>query len=121
MWHCLSCYMCTVRCPKGVKPTELAHALEYLATQKGFKVKGTRTPAMYRSFINSIKRHGRVHEFVMMFMFYLKTGLLWATSMLPMALKLFRRGRIPLKPHRIKGRNELKLILEKFAKVRGAQ
>ena len=30
MWYCLSCYMCTVRCPRGVKPTELAHALDYL-------------------------------------------------------------------------------------------
>ena len=31
MWHCLSCYTCTVRCPRGVKPAELAHALEGLA------------------------------------------------------------------------------------------
>ncbi len=121
MWHCLSCYMCTVRCPKSVKPTELAHALESLAIQQGFKVKETRTPAMYRSFVSSIKGNGRVYEFGMMFRFYLKTGLLSATKLLPLSLSLFRHGRMPLKPHRVKGREELKQILRKFNEVRGVQ
>src|SRR4030042_399806 len=56
MWHCLSCYACTARCPRGVKPTEIAHALESLANQHGFKVGGTRTPSLYRSFVPSITR-----------------------------------------------------------------
>ena len=68
-WHCLSCYMCTVRCPRGVKPTELAHALESLATEHGFQIKQTRTPAMYCSFVSSIKANWRVHEFGMMVRF----------------------------------------------------
>jgi len=71
MWFCLSCYMCSCRCPRGVKPTELAHALESLATQQGFSIGGTSTPAMYRSFVSSIKSNGRVHEFGMMLKFYL--------------------------------------------------
>ena len=29
-WICASCYMCTVRCPRGVKPTEIMHVLEDL-------------------------------------------------------------------------------------------
>ncbi|MDI6814865.1 MAG: 4Fe-4S dicluster domain-containing protein, partial [Dehalococcoidales bacterium] len=65
MWHCLSCYMCTVRCPQGVKPTELAHALNSLAYQHGFTIRGTRTPAVCESFVSSIKGNGRVHEFGM--------------------------------------------------------
>ncbi|MFH1651909.1 MAG: 4Fe-4S dicluster domain-containing protein, partial [Chloroflexota bacterium] len=71
MWYCLSCYSCTVRCPRGVKPTELAHALESLAIAGGRRPRGTRTPAMYRSFVGSLQRHGRVHELEMMFRFYL--------------------------------------------------
>ena len=121
MWHCLSCYMCTVRCPRGVKPTELAHALESLSGQHGFRVKGTRTPVMYRNFVSSIRDNGRVHEFGMMVRFYLKTSLLAAIGLLPLALSLLRHGRMPLKPHRVKGRTELKQILRKFAEVRGAQ
>jgi len=35
MWHRLSCYLCTVRCPRGIKPTELMHTLETIAPKEG--------------------------------------------------------------------------------------
>jgi len=127
MWYCLSCYMCSCRCPRGVKPTELAHALESLATKHNFRVKETRTPAMYQSFVSSIRANGRVHELGMMVRFYLSilpdllTQPLATIKMLPMALNLLRHHRMPLKPHRPKGREELKQILQKFTEVRSAQ
>ena len=127
MWHCLSCYLCTVRCPRDVKPTELAHALESLATEHGFRVKQTRTPAMYQSFVNSIRGNGRVHEFGMMIGFYrsimphLLTHPLATIKMLPLGLKLFLHKRLPLMPKKVKGREDLSQILRKFAEVRGAQ
>ena len=120
MWHCLSCYMCTVRCPRDVKPTELAHALEMLAIEHGFRIRETSTPAMYCSFVDSIKSNGRVHELGMMLIFYLKTNPLAALKMLPMALGLFRHGRMPFKAHRIRGRTELEQIRRRFAEIRGA-
>jgi heterodisulfide reductase subunit C len=119
--------MCTARCPRDVKPAELAHALESLAAQHGYRIKGTRTPAMYRSFTDSIKANGRVHEFGMMLRFYLSilpdliTKPLAKISMLPMALNLLRHGRMPLKPHRSKDKEELKQILRKFADIRSSQ
>jgi len=124
MWHCLSCYMCTVRCPRGVKPTELAHALECLANQQGFRVKGTLTPAMYRSFVNSIKDNGRVHEFGMMLRFYLSikshllTNPLATLKMLPLSLRLFLHRRMPLLPKKVKGRQDLAKIIQKFREIR---
>jgi len=121
MWHCLSCYMCTVRCPRGVKPTELAHALECLSNQYGFSIKGTRTPAMYRSFVSSIKGNGRVHEFGMMFRFYLLTNPLAAVKMLPVGLKLFLHKRMPLIPKKVKGKQDLSKIIQKFSEVRSSQ
>jgi len=121
MWHCLSCYMCTVRCPRGVKPTELAPALESLANQYGFTIRRTRTPAMYRSFVSSIKGNGRVHEFGMLFKYYLNTNLLAPMKLLPVALGLLRHGRLPLKPHRVEGREDLAKIIQKFREVRGSQ
>lgn len=111
---------------RDVQPTELAHALECLANQHGFKVKGTRTPAFYRSFVNSIKGYGRVHEFGMMLRFYLSTTFYLLThpiatlKMLPLSLKLFLRKRMPLLPKRIKGREELSKIIQRFREVRGS-
>jgi heterodisulfide reductase subunit C len=121
MWYCLSCYMCTVRCPRGVKPTELAHALESMANQQGFRVKRTRTPVMYHSFVNSIKGNGRVHEFGMMFRYYLTTNPLAALKMLPVGLKLFLRKRMPLIPKRVKGKEDLSKLRQKLGEIRGSQ
>jgi len=121
MWFCLSCHLCGCRCPRGVKPTDLAHALESLATQQGYRVKGTRTPAMYRSFVSSIKANGRVHEFGMMFRYYLTTNPLAALKMLPVGLKLFLHRRMPLMPKKVEGKDDLSQIIQKFREVRGAQ
>lgn len=114
MWFCLSCYSCTVRCPRDVKPTELAHALESLAHQHGYKVKGTRTQKFYRSFVDSINGNGRVSELGMMMKYYLTTNPLAALKIWRVGLQLFLHKRIPLKSVRIKGSEELQTILKKF-------
>ena len=121
MWHCLSCYMCTVRCPRDVKPAELAHALECLSNQQGFRVKRTNTPAMYRSFVSSVKDNGRVHEFGIMLRYYLRTNPLAALKVLPVGLKLLFHKRLPLVPKRVKGKGDLSKMVEKFTEVRAKQ
>ncbi len=122
MWYCLSCYLCSCRCPRQVKPTELAHALESLATQQGYRVKGTRTPAMYQSFVSSIKGNGRVHEFSMMLRYYLTTNPLAALKMLPVGLKLLLHKRMPLMPKKVEGKEDLSQITQRFREIiRGNQ
>ncbi|TET39023.1 MAG: heterodisulfide reductase [Dehalococcoidia bacterium] len=120
MWFCASCYLCTVRCPRDIKPTALMHVLENLSAHHGLITKSTGTPAMYQSFVDSIRRNGRVHEFSMMLRFYLRTNPFASLGMIPVALALFSRGRIPLMPTRIKGRGQLKAILEKARALGGA-
>ncbi len=121
MWFCLACHTCGCRCPRGVKPDELAYALESLANQCGFRVKGTHTPAMYRSFVGSIRNNGRVHEFGMMLRFYLLINPLVALKALPLGLKLFLHKRLPLMPMKVKGRDDLYKITQKLREVRGNQ
>jgi len=113
--------MCTVRCPRGVKPTEIAHALESLAYRKGFRIDGTSTPAMYSSFVSSIKGNGRVHEFGMMLRYYLTTNPLAALKLLSVGTQLLLHKRMPLMPKRAKGRDELAKIIKEFRTVRSTQ
>ena len=119
MWFCLSCYLCTCRCPRGVKPTELAHALESLATQDSRRIRGNHNPAMYRSFVNSIRSYGRVHEFGMMLRYYLKINPLIALKALPVGLAMLLHHRLPLLPKRVKDKGDLPRIIQKFREVRG--
>lgn len=119
MWFCLSCYLCSARCPRDVKPTELAHALESLATQQGYRIKGNNNPAMYRSFVDSIKSNGRVHEFGLMVKYYLSTNPLAALKVAPVGLQMFLHHRLPLMAKKVKNRGDLPAIIKKFKEVRG--
>ena len=116
MWYCASCYLCTVRCPQMIKPTELMHALECLAIRHGVATGRTLTPLMYRIFIDSIKSNGRVHEFNFTLKYYLKAIRYYLPTrtdplnplrasrflgMLTIAVGLFSHGRMPLRPSRI--------------------
>ena len=121
MWFCLSCHLCGCRCPRGVKPTELAHALEYLADKQGYRVKGTSTPAMYHSFVDSIQSYGRVHEFGMMLKYYLKTNPLAALKMTKVGLSLFLHKRMPLMPKKVKGKEDLSRMIQKFREAESNQ
>jgi heterodisulfide reductase subunit C len=121
MWICASCYLCTVRCPKDVKPTELMHTLECLAVRHGLANGKVTTPAAYRAFVDSVKSNGRVHEFGLMAKYYLKTNPFAALKMLPMALKLLTHGRMPLRGEKIKGAEQVKAVIEKAQALGGVR
>jgi len=121
MWFCASCYTCTVRCPRDIKPTDIMHALEVIAIRDGLSTKRSRTPVMYKCFVDSAKSNGRVYELGMMLKFFLRTNPFAALKMAPVGLGLFLHKRLPLKPSRIKGRGELKAILDKARALGGAK
>jgi len=121
MWFCASCYTCTVRCPREVKPTDIMHALEVLAIRDGLSTKRSRTPVMYKCFVDSAKGNGRVYELGMMLKLFLRTNPFAALKLAPVGLGLLLHRRLPLKPSRIKGIGELKAILDKAKALGGAE
>lgn len=121
MGYCASCYLCTVRCPRGVQVTELMHALESLAARHGVKNGGSATPALHRAFVESVRNNGRVHEMGLVGRFYLRAKPLAALRMIPFGLKMLARGRVHLLPRRASGAKQLKAIVEKAQAVGGAR
>jgi heterodisulfide reductase subunit C len=121
MWLCASCYLCTVRCPRDIKPTDLMHVLECLAVRDGMSSKRTRTPPMYKTFMDSVRNNGRVHEARLMTRFYMRTSPLAALRMLPLGLALFSHGRMPLRAKKMEGRRAIRAILDKARALAGAQ
>lgn len=114
IWMCASCFLCTVRCPREIQPTELMHALGLLAARHGLITSRTGTPAMYRAFVDSVKSYGRVHEFGFMFNF-LRSRPREALRMLPVGLTLLRLGRVGLRPpRRGAGARDLALMLNRI-------
>jgi heterodisulfide reductase subunit C len=121
MWFCASCYTCTVRCPRDIKPADIMHALEIIAIRSGLSTKRSRTPVMYKCFVDSAKANGRVYELGMMLKLFLKTNPFAAIKLAPVGLGLFLHKRLPLRPNRIKGMGELKAILDKAKALGGAK
>ncbi len=115
MWYCLSCYLCTVRCPRDVKITRLMHVFEGLAAGDGLSNKRTTTPVMYRGFNVYVRNWGRISEIWMIMRYYLQTNPFKAIGMIPVAWNLFSHSRISLKMDKLspEGIKQLSAIIGK--------
>ena len=66
VWQCVACLVCSERCPKSVNIAGVMDALKQISLEKKcVHPKQKRTVAFQRSFLNSIKRNGRINEIEM--------------------------------------------------------
>lgn len=121
MWFCVSCYSCTVRCPRDIKPADIMHALEIISIRSGKSTKKSNTPIMYQCFVDSARSNGRVYELGMMIKLFMKTNPFAALKLAPVGMGLFFHKRLPMSPSRIKDMSGLKAILKKARELGGAK
>ena len=113
VWLCSSCYSCTVRCPAGIKFTDVMYELKRLGNRYGFINRKSTTAQMARVFVKTIDRYGRVAEGELMARYYLATNPFKGLSQLGLSLRLLLKKRLPIRPHRVKQRKSLqKMIAE---------
>jgi heterodisulfide reductase subunit C len=110
IWLCTSCYYCTVRCPAGIKITDLMYELKRMAIKYDLAPKESKNPAMTKYFLDSVHRHGRNHEVEMMAKFMLVKDRSMPFKFWQLGLKLVTSGRMPLMAKNIRGRDELDKI-----------
>lgn len=116
-WKCVSCYTCFARCPQDVRITEVLYALKNMAVREALKgnikIK-TKKPIFDKLFIDSIKKNGRVAEATVFAEYTFKAkGIEGLMNNLDMGLEMFKKGKIPIFPDKIKGKKEIKHIFEK--------
>jgi heterodisulfide reductase subunit C len=119
VWMCASCYSCTVRCPSGIKLTDIMYELKRLGTEYGLYAKGVTAPVLSKEFVKLVDRYGRNAEVNLLISYYLKTNPLGLLKMAPLGLRLFRRGRLPFLPSKIKRQNELATIMKSLKNKEG--
>ncbi len=110
IWLCTSCYYCTVRCPAGIKITDLMYELKRLAIKYDLLPKDSKNPAMTKYFIDSVHKHGRNHEVELIGKFVMTKNPGLALKFAGVGMKLFLSGRLPLFAKNIRGRDELNKI-----------
>lgn len=120
IWYCVSCYLCTVRCPQGIRQTDIMYALKRLAIQYGLYRRVQHEPKLSKSFVAVVNRYGRNFETELLARYYLKTNPFGLFRLLPFGLKLMKRGRLPLSPSRIDQWSQFKALVDK-ASLLGVQ
>ncbi len=101
IWLCASCYECTVRCPAGIKVTDVMYALKRIAIREGIYPRRFPVPVLAKEFIEMLKGTGRNNEFWLVLRVLLKTAPLKLLTSWPLGLRLWRRGRMCLTSSRI--------------------
>jgi quinone-modifying oxidoreductase subunit QmoC len=101
IWLCASCYECTVRCPAGIKVTDVMYALKRIAIREGIYPRRFPVPVLAKEFIEMLKGTGRNNEFWLVLKVLLKTAPMKLLTMWPLGLRLWQRGRMCLLLNRI--------------------
>ena len=114
IWLCVSCETCGTRCPNKIDIGVLMDALREMAVKEKVPAAEKNIHLLHEAFVESIRRGGRVHEATMLMEYKLRSRDFF-TDLIP-GMKLFLKGKIPLLPTLIKGRDEIKRIFERCTK-----
>jgi len=118
MWCCVSCYLCTSRCPQQIPITEIMYALKRRAIAEG-AYKSTDAPALAKTFTDMVEKYGRAFELGLASRFYLFNKPLAMLKMGPLGLRMFTRGRMALVPTKINRLDQLTAIINKAKELGG--
>ncbi len=118
MWACVSCYFCTTRCPQKIPITDLMYTLKRISIAE-HKYRDTDAPALAKTFTDFVDKYGRSFEFGLATGYVLLNRPLSAMKMGPMGLAMFTRGRMSLRPSKIRQLDQLRAIINKAKELGG--
>ncbi|MBI5208567.1 MAG: 4Fe-4S dicluster domain-containing protein [Elusimicrobia bacterium] len=111
IWCCAGCLTCTQRCPRELDPAAVIDALRELSRREGkVSPRGRRILAFHEAFLASVEHTGRMSEVPLVGLYKLWSGDIFQD--LAVAPAMLARGKLPLIPHVIKGRTEIRRIFE---------
>jgi heterodisulfide reductase subunit C len=98
IWLCASCAACTTRCPMEIDIAGVMDTLRMMAVQRKVALSDARGEQFNRSFLGSVRRHGRVYELGMMIAYKLRSRDLFADA--DKAPQMLAKGKLSLLPNR---------------------
>lgn len=115
LWLCTSCLLCTVRCPRGIRPKSVVAALKFLAEREGIDGGDL---AYEEIFLHQIEENGRISEVPLSgeFVLVFPQGIFQSIEI---GLELAQRGKVALSSERIRGVDEVRRIVEELSRGEG--
>jgi heterodisulfide reductase subunit C len=99
IWYCATCYTCSTRCPKEIDIANIMTVMLREAISKNI-IKDRKVLIFYKSFLKSIKRHGRVYEVGLVGTYNLTSGAPLTNA--AVGPKILLKNKIGYLPERIK-------------------
>jgi heterodisulfide reductase subunit C len=111
IWLCLTCETCSARCPNDCDPAGVIDTLREVGLDTDVADAPRRIAAFHHAFLAQIEANGRLHEMGMVMDYKFRTGDLMKD--VTNAPGMVSRGKLSLRPDRIRGMAEIKRIFEK--------
>jgi heterodisulfide reductase subunit C2 len=108
IWLCLTCETCSARCPNACDPARVIDAVRELAVEAGHSPAQRNIRAFHKAFLDQVRTNGRLFETGFMMSYKMRSGALFADA--TAAPGMVMRGKLAMRPDRIKGLDEMKRI-----------
>lgn len=110
IWTCVQCITCSVRCPNDI---DIAHVFDTIrkVAIKEQKAAETDTWTFDKIFLDSVARHGRLHEIEAILRYKVEKKNLFEDA--KMGIGMLLKGRMGIFPHNVRDREQLKEIFKK--------
>jgi heterodisulfide reductase subunit C len=118
-WTCASCYSCSEKCPKGIHPAEMMYALKRYSLWKNQYPEGLIGPEFSRRFVKTILKTGKSYEPGYAPAFIFEGGFSGLLGEMQNAIKLLRKGRLPLIPAKIKRVKKFRRMISRIIPLEG--
>ena len=119
-WLCSSCYLCTLRCPRGLPLTDIMAALKRAAVAEG-RLSDKKSPRFCKAFLDTVRKYGRVREAEMMSRYFLALkNPVVPLSFIPLGIRLMLKGKITLRMPGFVGQGRLDEIYRKVRELEAA-
>lgn len=110
LWLCTSCYICTSRCPRGVRPSDVIEAVKAIAIRQGIENDSTR---FNQIFVELVQKRGILFEPELMQKY---GGMAAMLEQAELGIKLTLKGKMSPFPAKIKDPKTFSEALEKAVK-----
>lgn len=115
IWKCLQCATCSVRCPNDIDVARVFDTLRKVAVAENREAEKA-TWIFYRHFLESVKKHGRLHEMeaIMGYMLEKKDFANAIKENTKTGIGMLVKGRMGIFPHNIKDRKGFRDIFRRI-------
>jgi heterodisulfide reductase subunit C len=111
IWTCLQCITCSVRCPNDIDIAHVFDTLRKKAVKEGKEAEKD-TWLFDSLFLDSVRKHGRLHEIEAILRYKIKKKNFFEDA--KMGMGMFLKGRMGILPHNIRDRAGLKEMFKKI-------